>query len=74
MKLPKFEVHPVKALKDIPGRNFQSRESFCPQIVVAVKKLVVGFRDGPAGLAELFFLAKTVCALTECAQDLRRLL
>ena len=37
--------------------------------VVAVKKLVVGFRDGPAGLpqgmllAELFFLAKTVCAL-----------
>ena len=37
--------------------------------VVAVKKLVVGFRDGSAGLpqgmslAELFFLAKTVCAL-----------
>lgn len=37
--------------------------------VVAVKKLVVGFRDGPAGLpqgmllAELFFFAKTVCAL-----------
>ena len=37
--------------------------------VVAVKKLVVGFRDGSAGLpqgmllAALFFLAKTVCAL-----------
>ena len=37
--------------------------------VVAVKKLVVGFRDGPAGLprgtllAELFFLAETECAL-----------
>ena len=37
--------------------------------VVAVKKLVVGFRDGSAGLpqgmllAGLFFLAKTVCAL-----------
>ena len=37
--------------------------------VVAVKKLVVGFQDGSAGLpqgmllAGLFFLAKTVCAL-----------
>ncbi|GAB1824678.1 hypothetical protein HerbRD11066_78440 [Herbidospora sp. RD11066] len=37
--------------------------------VVAVKKLLVGFRDGPAGLprgtslAGLFFLAKTGCAL-----------
>ena len=37
--------------------------------VVAVKKFVVGFRDGSAGLqqgmlvAALFFLAKTVCAL-----------
>ena len=37
--------------------------------VVAVKKLVVGFQDGSAGLpqgmllAALFFLAKTVCAL-----------
>ena len=37
--------------------------------VVAVKKLVVGFRDGSAGLpqgmllAGLFFLAKTGCAL-----------
>ena len=38
--------------------------------VVAVKKLVVGFRDGLVGppqgvlLAELFFLAKTACALS----------
>ena len=37
--------------------------------VVAVKKLVVGFRDGSAGpprgvsLTELFFFAKTACAL-----------
>lgn len=37
--------------------------------VVAVKKLVVGFRDGAAGppqgvsLTELFFFAKTACAL-----------
>ena len=37
--------------------------------VVAVKKLVVGFRDGSASLpqsmllAALFFLAKSVCAL-----------
>ena len=36
--------------------------------VVAVKKLVVGFRDGLAGLpqgmllAELFFFTKTVCS------------
>lgn len=38
--------------------------------VVAVKKLVVGFRDGPAGppqgvlLTGLFFFAKTACALS----------
>ena len=37
--------------------------------VVAVKKLVVGFRNGPVGpphgvlLAGLFFFAKTACAL-----------
>ncbi len=37
--------------------------------VVAVKKLVVGFRDGPVGppqgvlLTGLFFFAKTACAL-----------
>ena len=37
--------------------------------VVAVKKLVVGFRDGPVGLpqgmllAGLSFFAKTACAL-----------
>ena len=37
--------------------------------VVAVKKLIVGFRDGSAGLlqgmllAAVFFVAKTVCAL-----------
>ena len=37
--------------------------------VVAVKKLVVGFRDGPLGLPRgkslsgLFFLAKNACAL-----------
>ena len=42
--------------------------------VAAVKKLVVGFRDGLASLlqgmllATLFFLAKTVCALNRvCA-------
>ncbi len=38
--------------------------------VVAVKKLVVGFRDGPVGLlqsmllAGLFFFTKTACALS----------
>ena len=37
--------------------------------VVAVKKLVVGFRNGPVGLPHgvlltgLFFFAKTVCSL-----------
>ena len=37
--------------------------------IVAVKKLVVGFRNGPVGLPQgelltgLFFFAKTTCAL-----------